>query len=487
MGQDMSDTTRLIAGPFNRVEGDLELTLDITDGRVREARANSPLFRGFEMILVGKTPLDALTLTPRICGICSISQSMAAARAIAQAIGVTPPAPGQLVAALIHAVENLADHLTHFHLFFMPDFARPAYAGRPWHDRVVTRFTATEGSAIRSATKARADLLHIMGQLAGKWPHTLSLQPGGVTKAPDARDKVRILATLKACRRFLETQLFAAPLEEIAALDGEEALAHWRCTSPRGDMGLFLDIAEDLELDHMGPGPARFLSLGAYETQDGFLFARGLFKDGVTGPVPLEHIAEHLDHSWMTGAAAHPFTGVTQPDPDMTDPAYSWCKAPRLAGETVEVGALARQVVDGHPLARALLRNGAANVRARVLGRLLEVARTALTLEAWAAALSPGASHMAPAHPLETGRGAGLVEAARGSLGHWLIARDGKITNYQIIAPTTWNFSPRDGQGIPGPVEQALEGAQVIPGETTPLSVQHIVRSFDPCMVCTVH
>ncbi len=40
---------------------------------------------------------------------------------------------------------------------------------------------------------------------------------------------------------------------------------------------------------------------------------------------------------------------------------------------------------------------------------------------------------------------------------------------------------------MPGPVEAALEGAVVAEGETTPLSVQHIVRSFDPCMVCTVH
>ena len=33
----------------------------------------------------------------------------------------------------------------------------------------------------------------------------------------------------------------------------------------------------------------------------------------------------------------------------------------------------------------------------------------------------------------------------------------------------------------------ALVGAPVLPGETTPVAVQHIVRSFDPCMVCTVH
>jgi len=63
----------------------------------------------------------------------------------------------------------------------------------------------------------------------------------------------------------------------------------------------------------------------------------------------------------------------------------------------------------------------------------------------------------------------------------------GRIASYQIIAPTTWNFSPRDAGGMPGPLEQALIGAPIREGETTPASVQHIVRSFDPCMVCTVH
>jgi len=81
----------------------------------------------------------------------------------------------------------------------------------------------------------------------------------------------------------------------------------------------------------------------------------------------------------------------------------------------------------------------------------------------------------------------GLTEAARGSLGHWVVLQQGRIVNYQIVAPTSWNFSPRNAAGVPGALEQALVGAPVRPGEDTPVAVQHIVRSFDPCMVCTVH
>lgn len=185
----MSGETRLVVGPFNRVEGDLEVTLDISDGEVKSARVNAPLYRGFEQMLIGKDPRDALVITPRICGICSISQSAAAAFALADAMGLEPAPAGADAAALIHAAENAADHLTHFHLFFMPDFARPAYAARPWHSRAVDRFTAMEGGAQRTAVAARAELLHVMGLLAGKWPHTLAIQPGGVTRAPGAGEK----------------------------------------------------------------------------------------------------------------------------------------------------------------------------------------------------------------------------------------------------------------------------------------------------------
>eukprot|EP01037_Dinobryon_pediforme_P046921 gene46921-60590_t len=132
--------TRLIVGPFNRVEGDLEVRLDVADGAVRQAWVNSTLFRGFERILLGRRPDDALTFAPRICGICSVSQSVAAARALAAIAGVTPPPAGDRVIDILHATENVADHLTHFNLFFMPDFIRPAYSGEPWHDEAIARF-----------------------------------------------------------------------------------------------------------------------------------------------------------------------------------------------------------------------------------------------------------------------------------------------------------------------------------------------------------
>ncbi|TCO70546.1 nickel-dependent hydrogenase large subunit [Rhodovulum euryhalinum] len=472
--------TRLIVGPFNRVEGDLEVHLDVADGAVRSARVNAPLYRGFERMLLGRPPSDALTLTPRICGICSISQSAAAARALAAAGGHVPAPQGERVAALIHAIENVSDHLTHFTLFFMPDFARSCYAGRSWHARAVDRFAAMEGAAARQAIEARAALMHILGLMAGKWPHTLAIQPGGVTRAPGPRDKVRIAASLAAFRRYLEDVVFGGPLEAFAALSTREALMDWET----GDAGLFLRIAADLDLDALGRGEGRYLSFGAYPLAGGHAFAPGLWRCGARYPLDLSGLVEDVSHAWMLGGPAHPGEGQTLPDEDMREAAYSWCKAPRLNGESYETGALARQVIDGHPLARDLAGGG---VLARVAGRLLELARTQGLMEDLSRGIEPAARFMDPAPEVREGAGAGLVEAARGALGHWLRVEKGRIAGYQIVAPTTWNFSPRDAAGQPGPLEAALVGAPVAQGDETPVTVQHIVRSFDPCMVCTVH
>ncbi len=92
--------TRLLVGPFNRVEGDLEVSLDIEDDAVASARVTTPLYRGFEQILVGRPAADALAIAPRICGICSVSHSMAAATALRALYGVAPARNGIIAANL---------------------------------------------------------------------------------------------------------------------------------------------------------------------------------------------------------------------------------------------------------------------------------------------------------------------------------------------------------------------------------------------------
>jgi Ni,Fe-hydrogenase I large subunit len=481
--------TRRIIGPFNRVEGDLEVTLDIEDGRVRAAYVNSPMYRGFEQILAGKHPLDALVYVPRICGICSVAQSAAAAQALAQSMGLQPPDNGRLAATLTLAAENLADHLSHFYLFFMPDFARDGYRERAWFADAQARFKSVSGSATADVLPVRAKFMNVMAYLAGRWPHTLSLQPGGSSRPLEEAEKLRLKMLLAEFRAFLERSLFGDTLEAIAALDSEAALYAWM--QPRAksaDFPRFLHIARDLGLQQMGRATDRFMSYGAYSDGASALFPAGVWADGKLQALDIGAIREDVSSSWMAGdVALAPAEGRTLPQPDKLD-AYSWCKAPRLSGQVLETGALARQMVAGHPLVRDLVGRYGASVTARVVARMLEFALVIPAMESWLQQITPGAPFCLPAGELVEARGIGLVEAARGSLGHWLDVRKGKIYNYQIIAPTTWNFSPRDAAGVPGALEQALVGlAAEEGGNAAPLAVQHVVRSFDPCMVCTVH
>lgn len=482
--------SRTIVGPFNRVEGDLEVQLDIDQGEVKNAWVVSPMYRGFEQILHGKDPRDALIYTPRICGICSVSQSIASAEALARAAGVERPRNGELALNLIHACENLADHFTHFYLFFMPDFAREIYRGEPWFESVQSRFKAVKGRAAGDVMQARAEFMHLMGIMAGKWPHTLGIQPGGSTRGIEAKEKVRLLTILGGFRRFLEQRLFGAPLEQVLEISDQQQLDDWRAGGDpaESDFRRFLQLSQDLQLEELGKTGGRFMSYGVYSLEGDRTFRSGVWYQGKRKTLNADRITEDISHSWMEGQAEpqHPYHGVTLPDAD-AQAGYTWCKAPRLDGEVVEVGALARQLIDGQPLVNDLVTTSGSNVRNRVIARLLELPRVLIEMEQWVRMLQPKEPFCNDSGLKAESQGFGLTEAARGSLGHWVRIKNGRILNYQIVAPTTWNFSPRDRNGVSGPLEQALIGAPVREGEKEPVAVQHIVRSFDPCMVCTVH
>jgi Ni,Fe-hydrogenase I large subunit len=96
-------------------------------------------------------------------------------------------------------------------------------------------------------------------------------------------------------------------------------------------------------------------------------------------------------------------------------------------------------------------------------------------------------------------KGAGLTEAPRGALGHWIKVGApnkknaalekkfrGKVLNYQIITPTAWNISPMDSLGYHGPIEECIVGTPLVSG-AEPIEILRVIHSFDPCCACTVH
>jgi len=83
-------------------------------------------------------------------------------------------------------------------------------------------------------------------------------------------------------------------------------------------------------------------------------------------------------------------------------------------------------------------------------------------------------------------KGVGLTEAPRGALAHWIVIRDGKIANYQLVVPSTWNASPRDPNGQRSSYEAALLDTPMANPEQ-PLEILRTIHSFDPCIACAVH
>jgi hydrogenase large subunit len=83
-------------------------------------------------------------------------------------------------------------------------------------------------------------------------------------------------------------------------------------------------------------------------------------------------------------------------------------------------------------------------------------------------------------------KGYGFTEAPRGALGHWVHIKDGKIANYQIVVPSTWNASPRDAKGQRGAYEAALIGTPMADPKR-PVEILRTIHSFDPCLACASH
>jgi hydrogenase large subunit len=145
-------------------------------------------------------------------------------------------------------------------------------------------------------------------------------------------------------------------------------------------------------------------------------------------------------------------------------------------------------IIAGNPLFQDMIAGDGANVLARELARLVRPVHLLKPMATFIAELLTRHedSFYRTVTTIPDGEGAGMIEAARGALGHWVKVEDEKIAHYQVITPTAWNGSPRDAQGVRGPWEEALLGTP-IKDISNPVEAGHVVRSFDPCLVCAVH
>ena len=486
--------------PLNRVEGDLEIRVEMENNRIVDAWSSGTMFRGFENLLVGRGALDGLVITPRICGICSTTHLMAAARALDHIAGVTLPDNAIRLRNVTLMAEHCQSDVRQSVLMFLPDFAAAHYASHPLYAEAVKRYAPLAGERCIDTVRHTKTLLEIIAILGGQWPHSSFMVPGGVTYVPPLTELNQCRYILKHYRRWYEQSVLGSTLERWQAVHSAADLDVWLKEHPDGDVGFFLRFAREAGLHALGRGHGNFVSYGSLElpgdtavTGNGTQLVGAGFVAGNERVLPFDQAqaAEHVASSWYADyeGGRHPFEGETEPRATGADgKKYSWSKAPRYADLPAETGPLAERIVAGDPLFNDLLRRDGVNLVARQLARLTRPATLLPAMETWIDEMIARLDqpYYEPVAPLQEGRGYGLIEAARGALGHWVEILDGKIARYQIVTPTAWNGSPRDYQGVRGPWEEALIGT-VVADIDNPVEAGHVVRSFDPCLVCTVH
>ncbi len=224
-------------------------------------------------------------------------------------------------------------------------------------------------------------------------------------------------------------------------------------------------------------------------------------------------VTEDTTHAYYKTSSLHPWKGETEPE--FTDfqenGKYTWVKGPRFEGKPMQVGPLANVLCGlaaGDPLvtkwATRALENVAAIAGKKVgpevlhstLGRhaaraIRAAVLSELAIKHWQLLVDnvlkgDVTTYVPPVFPKAAIEGMGFHEAPRGALSHWVVVKNGVIDNYQAVVPTTWNASPRDAKGTPGPYEASLLGNPVAQPEH-PLEVIRTIHSFDPCMACAVH
>ncbi len=57
---------KIVIDPITRIEGHLRIEVEVDGGVVTDAWASSTMFRGLELILKGRDPREAWTITQRI-------------------------------------------------------------------------------------------------------------------------------------------------------------------------------------------------------------------------------------------------------------------------------------------------------------------------------------------------------------------------------------------------------------------------------------
>ena len=359
--------------------------------------------------------------------------------------------------------------------------------------------------------QATAD--EIAGIIGGKMPHIQTSIPGGTAFVPSVEKLDDILFRSQQLHDWVDEVMIPDAIA-IASVYKEDLLR----TDPDGNI-----IGSNKH--------GNFIAYGVFDNESREMNER-YFPAGVVRLASGTPTLEEFDGSLMTeetacsyysddGTAHHPLEGVTEPPEEFpgyyadeatetVNDKYTWSKAPRYDGEPGEVGPLARVLVSymsgNEEIAEGLTRvvEGVGlevsddticalnSILGRLAARPIEAYAVSGYMVDWCNELVALLADPPEGNPWytekaqSTGEGEGFWEAPRGALYHCEKIKNNKITHYQSIVPSTWNISPRDGNGVKGTIEQGLLGVPIDNIEA-PINALRLVHGYDPCIACAVH
>ncbi|MBF0260174.1 MAG: nickel-dependent hydrogenase large subunit, partial [Desulfamplus sp.] len=262
----MPNTIKSINIPLNRAEGDLEIHVDVTDNVITDAWSCGTMYRGFEDMMTGRGVLDGLVITPRICGICSLSHLSAAVEALDEITGITLPDNAIRLCNLALMAETIQSDMRQAILMYMVDFANSAaYSNCLLYEDAFTRYVPMKGSSAHQVIKETKHLIGVIAIIGGQWPHTSFMVPGGVTSIPEAHKILQCKMITENFTRWYEKRVLGCSIERWNAIKSLSDLYQWIDESEdhrESEVGFFLRFAMKAGLDNVGKGTENFISFG---------------------------------------------------------------------------------------------------------------------------------------------------------------------------------------------------------------------------------
>ncbi|WP_088228119.1 nickel-dependent hydrogenase large subunit [Desulfosporosinus sp. FKB] len=443
--------------PVTRIHNPMLLEAWLENGVIKDAYISDTLYRGFEQILIGRSPMDMPYYTQRICGICSSAHAITAALAVEQALGMQVPPNGHLIRNLILASDVIQNHIRHLYLYALPDYFRgPDLAPFIPHSESDLRVSKQENDSLSEhyfkaleISRAAHAAFAVFG---GKAPHGHGIVPGGASMEVDADKVNRYRGYMMEILSFVEDTLLP-------------------------DVDLIIKRYPDYV--DLGEGIGNYMSVGGFSSPEGAaLFPQGIILQDKRESFNEKYITEDVTRAWYKPhGPLHPTEEETIPDRSQPK-GYTWVKSPRYHGQPMEVGPLARAIINNDNV----IGHGAL---ARIWARSNEIKKLAEATLGWLNRLEPGADTLNRKINSDSGSGVGLHEVMRGVLGHWLSVKKGRVQHYQIVTPSAFNFGARDESGTRSVGESSLLGLKVQSEDLK--EAGRIIRSFDPCFSCSVH